>query len=67
MPPARRNRDGWKARAAHIGQPVRVSGPGEAPWTGVVMDLSSSGALIVSTDTGETREVVTGDVTVISD
>ena len=53
-------RDDWRRRAAGLGEPVEVSGPGGL-LRGTAEDIDSDGALLIRTPSGVER-VLAGDV-----
>ena len=52
--------DDWRARSATLGRTVSVVAPGDRV-TGVAVDITSSGALLVRDRDGHTHEIVAGD------
>ncbi len=54
-------RDAWLARAAHLGQPVRVESPG-GPQQGVAETLDADGALVLRQSSGQRTRILVGDV-----
>lgn len=55
--------DAYRARSATIGQRVQVTGVNSA-FTGVALDVTPSGSLLVREDGAGVREVLAGDVSV---
>jgi len=51
----------WRDRAQIKGRPVRVTSSGET-LTGIAVDIDSDGNLILKTEDGEQKRIVTGDV-----
>jgi BirA family biotin operon repressor/biotin-[acetyl-CoA-carboxylase] ligase len=51
----------WRERSALLGQSVRVSVPGRAPFDGTATAIDDEGALLVSTPSGVER-IVAGEV-----
>lgn len=54
----------WRRRAPMLGAPVEVRPAGGPPWTGVALDVTEGGALLVRDATGKTRTVHAADVSV---
>lgn len=51
----------WRDRAQIKGRPVRVTSSGET-LTGIAVDIDSDGDLILKTEDGQQKRIVTGDV-----
>ena len=51
----------WRDRAQIKGRPVRVTSSGET-LTGIAVDIDSDGNLILKTEDGQQKRIVTGDV-----
>ena len=51
----------WRDRAQIKGRPVRVTSSGET-LTGIAVDIDSDGGLILKTEDGQQKRIVTGDV-----
>jgi len=51
----------WRDRAQIKGTPLRVTSCGET-WTGIAVDIDAHGNLIIETEDGRQKRILTGDV-----